>query len=314
MRIASLSFHLLLFAVLFGLAFMPGACSTNATVGKLSMIDRFLAANVPGLQPGTVKASCNPGEQMVSGGYSVTPTAYSQPIDAINYPLDLYPVVASYPSSPTSWTVTLLNRAPGSTLVIAHVECVAPSVGIQVASFSAPLGTSPLATACPNGFQLTGGGWQVKNLDNTKAVVTILSSQPSGANGWRVDAHPARGSLASPNNTLNVYAVCAANTLTTIQGAHSPVKAPPGPPNLVTFGASHASCGANQLLTGAGFSMDDIDGNLAVDVFFPSYAINPSQWAITMFSLPDSNIEGKQVNDGGTGFIVPICASVGKPG
>jgi hypothetical protein len=311
MRIASLSFRLLLLGILSGLALILGACSNSTTVGKVSITDRLNTVNVAALKLGSATASCNQGEQMVSGGYGVTTTAYSNTIDAVNYPLDQYPVVASYPSSPTSWTATLLNRVQGATLLVVHVECVSTSVGIQIASAAGNIDNNAVTATCPQGLQRTGGGWQVTNINQTKDVVTILSSLPSGANAWSVKARPARGSTASvQSNKLNAYVVCAANTLTTSQGASSQVSAPQGLPNIATPGPGHASCGANQLLTGAGFREDDIDGNLGVPLFFPSYNVSPSQWAITLISLPDSTIEGQSVNSGGTGLIVPICASV----
>jgi hypothetical protein len=311
MHSASRVFRRGLLGVLVALLFLLGGCSNTATVGKVSITDRFNTLNVAALKLGSATATCNAGEQMVSGGYGVTTTAYSNTIDAVHYPIDQYPIVASYPSSPTSWTATLLNRVQGATLLVVHAECVSTSVGVQIASALGNIDTNAVTATCPQGSQRTGGGWQVTNVNQTKEVVTIQSSLPSGTNGWSVKARPARGSTASTqSNQIKSFVVCAANTLTTSTGASSAVTAPPGLPNIVTPGPGHASCGSNQLLVGAGFSVSDIDGNLPVELFFPSYDVSPAQWAISMVSLPDSSIEGQALNSGGTGSIVPICASV----
>src|SRR5579862_8237726 len=112
MRFASLPSRLSVLALLSGLILLLGACSGTATVGTVSITDRFNDSNIPALKVGSVTASCNSGEQMVGGGYAVTTKAYTNALST-DYPVNLYPVVADYPSSTTSWTASLLNRVQG---------------------------------------------------------------------------------------------------------------------------------------------------------------------------------------------------------
>lgn len=315
MQIISRSFRLLLFVTLSGLIFIFSACNSTS-VGGVSITDRSNPITIASKQIGSVTASCQQGEQMVSGGYGVAAEAYLQPINSVAYPLDLYPVIASYPSSPTSWTVTVRNRSSSSTTVTAHVECVSTSVGIQLANALGDIDSSQVTASCPQGTQRTGGGWQVSNIYEVSAigVVTILNSSATGPNNWSVSARLAEGSTGDPQNDhVTSYVVCAANTLTMAPGASSQVAAAPAPPgvaNIATPGAGRASCGSNQLLTGAGFSMNDIAGNLGLVSSFPSYDLSPAEWVLSIISLPLSGTEGGMYNNGGTGAIVPICATL----
>ncbi len=102
---------------------------------------------VPVGESGTVTATCEQHEQLLSGGYYVN--AWEA---AAN-------VVASYPSSKDSWTVTDDNTlGPSSVSITAYANCLqAPySVGLRLMS------STPLATKvdCPAGAVMTGGGFQ----------------------------------------------------------------------------------------------------------------------------------------------------------
>ena len=174
---------------------------------------------------------------------------------------------------------------------------------------------TPVSAGCPQGATLTAGGWQITKVSLTKDVVAILSSYGSGSQGvlnaWNIKARIARGSSASPSrNQIIAYAVCAKQSLGPASVSGVQISAPPGPGDIVTPGLGHVSCNSGQLLTGAGFRVDDIDGNLAVSVFSSEFGTSPAQWAMTMESLPDATIEGQSVNGGGTGALVPICVKV----
>lgn len=298
-----------------GLTLFLGGCTTTTTVGKISITDRFNDLQVPANRVITVTASCNQGEQMVGGGYGITPLAYRTTV-SFNYPLDQYPIIASYPSSATSWTAIFFNRTGGIVLGTTHVACVSQSLGVQIVKATGDIApNTPVTTSCPQNTTATDGGWQITKISAAKDVVTILSSLGSGSkgvlNGWSIKARVARGSSANPSrNQLIAYAVCAAKSLSPGDSpvTSAPITAPPGPANMVTPGVGHVSCAGGQLLTGAGFFVNDIDGNLTVPLFSGEYATIPAQWAMTMESLPDVPIDGSSpANGGGTGKLIPVC-------
>ncbi len=175
---------------------------------------------IPAGQKGTLTASCDSGEQMLSGGFSG---------DAFEGAVK---VVESYPSAPDTWTVTVDNSiAPSWVQMTVSVYCLQASPSIRTTIVHATQTTTGTQTvACPRGSVLLSGGYA--------GTVQPTLSKPV-ANGWQSDA-------------TTVYAVCARRH--TIAGAVATVSLTT-PPVEAEAGAT-ATCAANQLATGGGFSVD----------------------------------------------------------
>jgi hypothetical protein len=96
---------------LLGCGFLLIACSSTPGSGGINsapgITDRLNTATIHPLGLATVTASCQAGEQMLSGGWSVTTPAYRQgtasPGGLLHNVLDEYFIAASYPSSPNSY-------------------------------------------------------------------------------------------------------------------------------------------------------------------------------------------------------------------
>lgn len=286
------------------------------TSGNVTITDRFNAAQVPALSQASVTATCNPGEFVVGGGFAVAPTPAYQGTIGVIYPLDQYFVFASYPSSPTSWTVSVLNRASGDSqgdiLAVSHAQCAAGlSSGVSVASASGLIGVSaPLVMASCTQGSATGGGFQVTPIQLLNDVATIDTNAGTGTagtlNAWSVHALAARNStLDFSQAQISSYAVCT-TALTAQQGMFQTVSALAGLSNMATEGQGSGTCGQGQLLAGAGFQLTTppFEG-------FPitSFFTNGSAWSMTMFSLPQADFEGNAGNSGGSINLFPVCAS-----
>src|SRR5258708_37707443 len=105
---------------------------------------------------------------MLRGGWAVTTPAYRQDTmprgGILHTVIDDYFIAASYPSSPHSWTVTFTNQAVGAgagdVLGVVHVECLTGGKTPTIVSQSGNRGSGNILTVdCPQGTQLTGGGY-----------------------------------------------------------------------------------------------------------------------------------------------------------
>lgn len=108
------------------------------------VIARSASARFPGDAPGQVSASCQAGSQMIGGGFAAS--------DVFEYAAS---IIASYPSSANTWTVT---AGSSSTFILeGDVYCLAstPSLGVQIVQTSA---ASTSGASCPTGaIQLSDG-------------------------------------------------------------------------------------------------------------------------------------------------------------
>jgi hypothetical protein len=264
-------------------------------------------------QLGQVTATCDAGQEIVSGGFAaIAPDSSS--MQEVSYPLNTRVIVASYPSSPSTWTVAMLNRESSDTLLVAHVYC-APTTGTKIASAVGAANSTPINATCATGTQLTGGGFQITNIHQSNDVVAILSSRPLLAQtllGWQVKTREARGS-STPSNPVTSYAVCTTLGLASSLGTSVTVSANAIAPAAATTGQGSVACQSTQLLLGAGFdfSESDIDGNDVPVHFYPDYTQTPPQWSLLLASLPDAGIEGGALNSGAKGVLIPVCGSVG---
>ncbi len=179
-------------------------------------------------QTGKVTAmsvSCQPGEQMLGGGFRSS--------DLFEYAAF---IEASYPSSATTWTVM---AAPGPSIgVEAEVYCFPTMVpfGIHIVRATGSLAER---VACPQRSVLLGGGYQSSQ--------PIGVSHPQG-NGWM---------SASGGARIQVSALCAARhvlrgqVVTSVFNVHSSS-------HSYAPGSGGVVCPTGQVATGGGFEGEDL--------------------------------------------------------
>jgi hypothetical protein len=223
---------------------------------------------VPAGKRGTVSAVCQPGEQLLSGGFYVY--AFEAAAD----------VVASFPSAPDAWTVTDDNTyGPSYVTIFAYATCLqAPySVGVRITSSASQSSsnTSRGTTAnCPPGAVLTGGGFRGR----------IVSSMPTSS-GWQ-RAVPGSG---------EVFALCATKRLSGAPAASATFT------TQTVFGSpqgASAHCPDGQMVTGGGYSFAQGETAIAVDALAPDatswgigaaggyYSVSVVVWATCVIAPP----------------------------
>ena len=224
--------------------------TTTATrVAAVKLVQRSAQSDkIPVGKIGTVVATCQPGEQLLSGGYYV----YAFEAAAS--------VVASYPSGQDAWTVTDDNtHGPSYVQIIAYANCLqAPySVGMRIlSSTSQPVGNTfqETSVACPSGAVITGGGFQ--------AAGGVAASMPT-SRGWR-------GVLSGPGK---VFALCATQhaQAASARSASFTTQNVFGPPQN-----GEAQCEAGQVVTGGGYSFAQGQTFIAMNTL----ASDASRWEI----------------------------------
>jgi hypothetical protein len=305
--------HVTAVTVMIGAAALTGH-QPAAAAEPLTITDRVAAVMVPPLEFGSVTATCEKGEEAVGGGYGVEASRYTEPL--VNFaPANLFPVLESYPSSTTSWTVRIFNRnytdfwvTPRDVLVTAHVQCVSTSVGTQIVS--GPVAADPPTTiSCPpKSTAVTGGGWRITGMTHFKDVLDIVESRPTyPEQAWLIDTLLPQGSVTQgPPVPVIGYAVCASRSLTPRKGELSLAVAPDGPNDMATDGTTEMACAKGELLTSAGHRARV--GEFGITTFFPRYgAARP--WVLTIYSLPRPYVKGI-ANLGAEVAVQPVCVTV----
>jgi hypothetical protein len=203
-------------------------------------------APVPVGKSGTVTAACQPGEQLLSGGYDVY--AFEGAAS----------VVASHPSAPDAWTVTDDNtQGPSYVTISAYATCLqAPySIGIRIVSSDSqsPGGALQATTAaCPDGAVVTGGGFQGG----------AAFSKPV-SNGWE----------GAVSGSGKVFALCATERLRAAPATSAQFT------TRIVFGSPQggsAHCKDGQIVTGGGYSFEQGETFIAADALAP----DATSWVI----------------------------------
>jgi len=198
---------------------------------------------------GAVTASCQRGEQMLSGGYAV------DAFESAN-------IMSSYPSGPSSWTVSTVNNAsPGWIVLSVSVNCLHAnvSVGAQIVRDTVNISNGKAQNAtvkCPVGAVVTGGGY--------KTAGFVDASMPQ-VSGWNV--------TASGGSKAEIFAMCATKHVRAAPSTSAPFNIEQC---FGCYGAGKAKCGTNQLLTGGGFSITDGNNRFLAD----GAASDFSSWSI----------------------------------
>jgi hypothetical protein len=277
-----------------------------AAAEPVTVTDRVAAVEVPANWIRSVTAACEKGEEAVGGGYGVQASRYTEPLTGA-VPLNQFPVLASYPSSPTSWTVTVYNRSREPVLVTAHVECLSVGAGTRIVSAPVGIGYPATRVECPRDTTMvTGGGWRITGTTEYEGLVDILDSYAIGTS-WKVVARPPAGSIAKiPPMQVTGYAVCAGKPL--VPGSYQPVMAvaPAGPKDMATDATVEVGCADGELLTGAGHHMHD--NEVGMTTFFPRHG-TVRRWVFTIYSLPTEGFHGVE-NRGASAWAGPLCAKL----
>jgi hypothetical protein len=208
---------------------VPSATATATPAPQANVIGQFSNAVAVGTNTtGTASATCPSGEPLLGGGFIAR-------LDDANGEDGIVPD-ESYPSSGTTWKVSVTTSASGVHLTAIAV-CLKANFAATTTSAHATNGGGNTTVACPNGSALTGGGFR-------SGGGTNAGSQPNG-NGWKILTGIPFGGSASPT----VYAVCATQGLKAA-GVKTATK-------TVTDGTVTvlgASCSAGQYPVGGGYN------------------------------------------------------------
>jgi hypothetical protein len=181
-------------------------------------------------------AKCLAGEQMVGGGYLLTPGAF--PIAPL----------FSYPATPSIWSADVHNPTDAPMTVTAYATCLqgATDVGMVIVKGDATTiagGAEGESVAlCPAGAVVTGGGYSVSG-----AMTLYIDISGPGDAQWVAGAH-----ATTPAATFRAYALCSTQHLI------APAPHPHAELDLALpddTGAVVATCPDTKwLLTGGGFA------------------------------------------------------------
>ena len=186
---------------------------------------------------------------MLSGGYGV------DAFESAN-------IMSSYPSGPNSWTVSTLNNASPSWIVLsATVNCLQANVPVDTQIVHDTVNIShetaqSVVAKCPPGAVVTGGGYQTSGF--------IDASMPQ-ASGWNV--------VIIGGSKGEVFAICATKTVRAAPSTSAPFTIEQC---FGCYGAGKAKCGTGQLLTGGGFSLTDGNNRFLAD----GAASDFSSWSV----------------------------------
>lgn len=222
-----------------GVASQPVATATASPPVQITTYSA--TARVQTSKVTAVSVSCQPGEQMLGGGFSSS--------DLFEYAAF---IEASYPSSATTWIV-IAAPAP-SFRVEADVYCFPALVPFDMQIVRAT-GSPAARVACPPRTVLLSGGYQ--------------SSQPIGvshpqSNGWM---------SASVGASIQVYALCAASHVLRSQVVTCVFHAHSSSHNYAP-GSGSVVCPAGQVATGGGFEGADlIVGSYATKPGFAGWSV-----------------------------------------
>jgi hypothetical protein len=256
--------------ILIGLLGLTTACKATTTTLTLTLSLEEFSYVIDGPGEKDYFASCRPGEQLVSGGYTI----YGQaPVVLASYP------VAIYPSGPNAWMVHIFDYDDTSdqSLVLVYADCVTTpnySLGMtlesttKVVNWNAALHSGQAGTiitaTCPAGSSVTGGGWltstppledPTKNGYFTGIDASFPATDAAGnMTGWTVDLPVIAGytgftySNPPPDTTTTVGVLCAAQNRLDVHA----VKVT----RFVTmqYMDSTVPCGAGEVATGGGFA------------------------------------------------------------
>src|SRR5579885_925950 len=190
---------------------------TAAAPLDAQIVSHSASVRVQGGRPTSVSVSCQPGEQMIGGGF-----AASNLFEYAAY------IEASYPSDATTWTVT--GVAPASYFnLAAEVYCLsAPvSLGVQIVQ-----GASGGRSACPQGTSLLSGGFQDSS--------PVAASYPV-ENGWSSASSDQVYALCAGQHVTAGLVVTSAFTIHSSASGYQP-------------GGGGAGCPAGQFAAGGGFA------------------------------------------------------------
>jgi hypothetical protein len=220
-----------------GLAACGGTGPTVTLSGPPTVVARASdPISVPPRGEAFAIAKCLAGEQMVGGGYLLTPGAF--PIAPL----------FSYPATPSIWSADAQNPTDAPMTVTAYATCLQSATDVGMVTVTGDATTIAGGAAgeslalCPSGAVVTGGGYTVSG----SMTLYIDISGPGDAQ-WVAGAH-----ATTPSATFRAYALCATHHLS------APAPHPHAELDLALpgeTGAVVATCpDAKWLLTGGGFA------------------------------------------------------------
>jgi hypothetical protein len=254
------SFFLPLFLLLG--SFLLSACNSDRFPGPFFIVTRSEVAFVdkPGLI--TINSTCKNGNQLLGGGYALIEGSGVGTIEQLG-------VLASYPSTPDTWTLKV--NVPSQTFqlvqgsyIMGFAYCLTTPnypVGVIIATAGTRGQGMPfpqIAASCPSGSVLTGGGYETgatgtgNGLWNSNVMMSAPTFDVSKhATGWQVGLAYVFGE--TPPQTT-VYALCATKNLV----SDITVVAPLDLTKLLAaydYREQEALCPERTFTTGGGYSL-----------------------------------------------------------
>ncbi|WIG58907.1 MAG: hypothetical protein OJF49_001654 [Ktedonobacterales bacterium] len=274
----------------------PTITPTPTPIPTGKVIRRAVATGtmINGGETGNSQISCQPGEQMLGGGY------YINNDEGANYQLTAnYPSVQDSSGQPV-WTVIVENQSlgfgsvtPPSVFVFANATCLQSSTNTSVGETLATsqdiaVDTSQVGEAdaiCPAGGVVTGGGYVLTGAPADPTVSPIMQSSAPGQGKWVASVYnpppppppgmPRAATRMAPSSgaelTITSYALCATQHLNAPEPALSSVY------NLTAYDSSTSSKGvgggdlqcpaALPLVTGGGYAFTSLVGGFGASFF-----------------------------------------------
>jgi hypothetical protein len=222
------------------------SCTTGAVTPHLQIATHVAKVRAPVGKVASVSVSCQPGEQLLGGGFSSS--------DLFEYAAT---IAASYPSSATTWTVTV--AAPSSYFDIQAAAYCLPATApfhIQIVQAGGSIGASVAAVTWPGATVLLSGG--------VHSSRPLDVSRPQG-NGW---------TGATVGASTQVYAICTARHGVRAQVVASAFNAHSSSHRYAPGGGSVA-CPTGWIATGGGFAGggDLVVGSQATGLAFTGWSV-----------------------------------------
>jgi hypothetical protein len=249
-RIAVLPLSLVVLCLACGSSSQVGVTADSAPQPLVPVI-RSASVRVPSRADTPVSVSCQPGEQLLGGGF----VAYN----LFEYAAYLS---SSYPSSATTWTV--VGSAPAAYFnleVDAYCASVTRPASIHVVHTT---GSGGATAVCPHGSVLLGGGFH--------AADPVTASRPQG-NGWMAGS---TGTHSDPTTaeTVEAYALCASRLVQPGQVVQATFNAHSMTHGYQPSGAD-AACPSGQIALGGGYATGElVMTSAARDTSFGGWAVS----------------------------------------
>jgi hypothetical protein len=256
----------------------PAMAARSGGPGQLHVHTQTIQAPISA-DPVLFTVPCDPGEQLVSGGYF----ASSQDAHVVvSYPSDGKGTPTPDGGQPTAWTIGVVNDSKIQPSLSVAAACLAGGdIRSSVASTTRIQQESSFSMAadCPSGTVRAGGGYS-SVWNPTSGTAAVTGSYPQPVQQWTIDVAliPINPDV-KPQATVTVDAVCVSGTVgvsdlspTVLDLTAGKTFCSPASQGFVAIcltpwtGEQHVLCPAPAVLSGAGYHVvaGALPGNYSV--------------------------------------------------